>query len=380
MSNEIDCVPKEYDWVSGLLSHNCCLVKCDHKFGLVTKKGDVIIPVEYSFIDLHPECIILTKAGKYGLTDWEGNEIMPICCNEIHILSNNSAIISKDSRFSLFFFDKNKEPIEYDSISFLFDNLCKVERNGKYGIIDDAGNTVLPLAFDFLGYYDYIQKTMPAIKDKKYGIIDINGREIIPIIYDPIEAQDIKIYGEENEIEIKMSVSKHVGIHTASGTAMIMRLHGKWGVINSKGKEIIPFVYDKMDYFDKKLIVKASNKTGVVSIGGKQIIPLVYNEIEPCILEEDSFFIVKQNNKYGFISKGGKNLTPLIYDQISKNECEFGYLVVCKDGKWGVVGKKGQEIIECIYDEVHYIDGNKVDVVLNGQNKILEINGIRKNI
>lgn len=375
---------EEYDWTSGLLSHDCFLVKRNHKLGLVSKKGKLVIPIEYSFIELKSACIVLTKAGKLGLADWEGNEIVPVCYKDIRVLSSKSAILSNSSSSSLYFFDKNSVPQEFDSVSYLYGNLCKVSRNGKYGIIDDAGNTLIPLIYHYLGCYNYIQKTMPAIKDDKYGIIDINGHEVIPMIYDPIEEQDINVYGNDNDKSIEFSLRKHIEIFMGSYIAMIMRLKGKWGVINSEGKKIIPFIYDQMDYFDKKLLVKATNKMGVISVDGKQIIPLSFDEV--ILNYEEGLLLARKNNRWGLMDKNGKELlsfeydsiepvlgkiiaskggkkgvfnkkgkliVPLEYDDIKAPDFMSGTYSVCKDGKWGVLNKDGKSITQLEYDKIN---------------------------
>lgn len=344
VNEEIANEPEEYDWTSGLLSHNSFLVKRNHKFGLVRKNGQSVIPIEYSHINLNSEYIILTKAGRCGLTDWEGNEIVPVCYKDIRILSGKSAILKDDSLSSLYFFDKNITPQEYDSISYLYGNLCKVSRNGKFGIIDEDGNTVIPLIFDCLGYYDYIRKTMPAIKDSKYGIIDINGYEVIPIIYDPIEEQELKAYGNVNDMTIVMS---HIEIYMGAYIAMIMKLKGKWGVINSEGKEIIPFIYDQMDYYDKKLLVKATNKMGVISVDGKQIIPLSFDEV--ILNYEEGLLLARKNNRWGLMDKNGKEILSFEYDSI---EPVLGKIIASKGGKKGVFNKKGKLIVPLEYDDI----------------------------
>lgn len=347
VNEEIANDPEEYDWTSGLLSHNCFLVKRNHKFGLVSKNGELVIPIEYSYIELKSACIILTKAGKQGLADWEGNEIVPVCYKDIRVLSSKSAILSNSSGSSLYFFDKNSVPQEFDSVSYLYGNLCKVSRNDKYGIIDDAGNTLIPLIYHYLGCYNYIQKTMPAIKADKSGIIDISGQEVIPLIYDPIGEQDINVYGNENDKSIEFSLRRHIEIFIGSYIAMIMRLKGKWGVIDSEGKEIIPFIYDQMDYYDKKLLVKATNKMGVISVDGKQIIPLSFDEI--IINYEEGLLLARKNNRWGLMDKNGKEILSFEFDSI---EPVLGKIIASKDGKKGVFNKKGKLLIPIEYDDI----------------------------
>ena len=57
----------------------------------------------------------------------------------------------------------------------------------------------------------------------------------------------------------------------------------KYGYLNTKGKVVLPFVYDDADDFNdsKKAMVKYKGKWGMIDNLGNTIIPFEYEQAEP---------------------------------------------------------------------------------------------------
>ncbi len=53
--------------------------KKDGKYGLISYEGQIIIPLEYEYVDLPVAGIIVVrKNGKYGALSWKNKEILPL--------------------------------------------------------------------------------------------------------------------------------------------------------------------------------------------------------------------------------------------------------------------------------------------------------------
>jgi hypothetical protein len=159
--------------------------------------------------------------------------------------------------------------------------------------------------------------------------------------------------------------------------------NGKFGYINSSGKEITPLKYDRVMRFSWGVgKVKLNGKWGLVNIQGKEISPPIYN-----VIKVSQNPIVKLGNKYGFISlRTGELLTPVKYDKVEKwNDINLFYpdkvnknlAPVQLDGKWGCVNQRGKETIPTKYDELHIKQYNNPRVVakLNGKWGYVNDNG-----
>ena len=77
------------------------------------------------------------------------------------------------------------------------------------------------------------------------------------------------------------------------GDAMIMQLNGKYGVVNSRGIELIPFKYDMIDFFKGIFIVNSRKKFGVIDINNNRIFPIIYDEIIP--QQKEGLLLAKEN-------------------------------------------------------------------------------------
>lgn len=118
---------------------------------------------------------------------------------------------------------------------------------------------------------------------------------------------------------------------------------GKWGFVDTSGKEVIPFIYDKADCFYMGYAgVSRNGKMGLIDLSGKEIVPFLYdNEL---MFFEDGMALVIKDNLYGFVDTTGKVAIPLIYEDAE--DFKSGKAKVMKDGEWIFINKKGETIKE----------------------------------
>jgi hypothetical protein len=115
--------------------------------------------------------------------------------------------------------------------------LLVVEKNGKFGLLDTKGETLVDLIYDYLApFYDGLAVVK---KDGKYGYINPKGELIIQPIY-----------------QLAKQFSKEL--------APVM-LDGKWGYIDPENKTIIDFQYESAEPFhdtNRGIVTsKVDNKT-----------------------------------------------------------------------------------------------------------------------
>ena len=158
-----------------------------------------------------------------------------------------------------------------------------------------------------------------------------------------------------------------------------VKKNGKWGFINTKGKLVIPHMYDyATSFYDDRASVRIEEKWGCIDRNGKEILPCIYdyvgsfseglaviekegtygyvdktgNVVIPCKYENASFFsggfaAVKKGNKWGYINENGKNVIPYEYEDVwSFSE---GLAAVKKGNKWGYINSKGKVVIPFLY-------------------------------
>ena len=162
---------------------------------------------------------------------------------------------------------------------------------------------------------------------------------------------------------------------------------GKFGYVNLRGKEIIPFKYDHAEDFsdgfanvtlnNKKIFINqegqefesigdmsddlrtvmTNKKYGFADITGQVVIPVQYNAagkfsdgLAPVLMTTNNPPLASITS-YGFIDKTGTVVIPFQYD--AANYFSEGLAAVAQKGKgFGFIDKTGQVVIPLKYDEV----------------------------
>lgn len=92
--------------------------------------------------------------------------------------------------------------------------------------------------------------------------------------------------------------------------------------------------------------VEKYGEWGVIDKKGKTIIPFEYEEVKVC--ETGNLFLVKEDGKYGFMNKEGIFKISNIYDDADIFK-ENGLAPVEKGDKWGYINLKGKYVIKPQY-------------------------------
>lgn len=139
---------------------------------------------------------------------------------------------------------------------------------------------------------------IPIISDGKIGFINKEGKIVISPRYEDVR----DIFTSENSL-VRVKVSK-----------------GKWGVINSTGIFIIPFVYKQINKAGRYLYevqIEEYNRScrGLVDSNNQTIVSFgVYGNFYP-VYEGGKFIIVKTIDfKMGILNERGTLVIPAIYD------------------------------------------------------------------
>lgn len=137
--------------------------------------------------------------------------------------------------------------------------------------------------------------------------------------------------------------------------------YGNHGIMNQKGKQIVPpkytFIYEVSGYEKGKspYIVVNGNGYGLYSNDGKMLIPATYLSIQSFMTPKGNYYIVIDRNSYSGIAieNGEWLIPPTKYNHIDvrklRDEVFFSYLIYGKDRCSGVLDSKGKEIVSTNY-------------------------------
>ena len=276
----------------------------------------------------------------WGVIDSNGNEIIEPMYQEMVVVVNNSKDVF------LCTYDVNEETGEYKT---------KVVNKNNKEIFTGYDKVEALENYDTDGNVWYEKNILRVEKDGKYGIIDLDGKEIINPQYDNIET----LKGMENSIIVEKDELK--------------------GLINSSGVNIIDTNYKKItnygeDYKKGYITVDTDKKYGLVSYSGTEILDNNYEKIEK-IYGED-YFVITEKGKQKLIDSNEKVVLSKGYDSI-KQICSSGIIFV-KNNKYGLMDFKGKIKIKAKYDDLKEINTDIFSAKQNKKYGVIDLKGKTK--
>ena len=142
---------------------------------------------------------------------------------------------------------------------------------------------------------------------------------------------------------------------------------GKLALYTSEGKRLLNGL-DSIERIQSSLFIVTKNKLkGVYSSKGKEVIPMKYDRMEAF---GNFFWKVFLNGKQGIYTFDGKKVLPTKYDEIIYLYRDWNLdpdFVVKEKGKYGIFNAKGDCLIKPEYDEVKYAD--QLQIFIRGNEK-----------
>lgn len=302
---------------------------------------------KYEFVGNYKHGTIVVKNIKYGLLDYNGNELLPCKYDSIYNLENNARIIKSGGKFGII----NEQAsfiaeCKYDSVLSPSPKYAPVMLNKKWGFQDSDGNNIISFKYDDI--HNYNDSVFVAKYNGKYGIADYNDKTIVKfncemIYYKMFDSATYIVYG------------------------------GKLALLNSQLKQVTDnlFTPGLVDFYDEnglaQFVLASTNKHGIVEVEtGKTVIPFEYDEI---YLPSEELIRAKKGEKYGYLNIKNEVIIPFIYDEandfseglalVGKNYKVMmtNYGLRCKK-KFGFINNKGKTEIPFMFADQTFVSLN----------------------
>lgn len=276
----------------------------------------------------------LYSENKWGIIDSKGETIISPMYQEMPIL------IDKSKDIFLCTYDVNEEDGTYKT---------KVINNKNEEILTNY-DKIEPLEnHDTSENLWYEKDVLKVQKEGKWGLIDLDGKELSDIIYDNIDT----LKGIENSI--------------------IVEKDGKKGLLNDKGSKIIDTEYaDILNFGDDNkngyITINSENKYGIISFSGEKILENQYEKIENIYGEK--YFVIIENGKQILIDKQDNKILSDGYDEI-KQIANSG-IIFTKKNKYGLMDFEGNTKIEAEYEDLKEINTDIFVAKKNGKIGIID--------
>ncbi len=246
-------------------------------------------------------------------------------------------------------------------------------KGGKWGVISQTGSEIIP--FEYTEMIIIPDKT----KDVFITMTDVNletgeyktkafnkkGEELFKD-YEQVEAIDN--YDESQNIWYEEN-------------ALRVRKDGKYGLINTNGKEILECKYDNIYSIkgvSNSLLVLSGEKQGIANDAGEMIVPVEYKEIRPAGKDyKDGYIVVNSEGKAGLIASNKETVLEAQYDDI-KPVMGNNLYVVKENGALKVINQAKEAVISGEFDDVLQISGENVIIKKSSSVGVLTTANVEK--
>lgn len=244
---------------------------------------------------------------------------------------------------------------EYDTVYHNFkEGIAIAGKNGYAGAIDSKGNQIVP--FQHKEVAPHFSKKLIGVKDQQglWGFYTRTGKKAVDFQYNNFRFRD--------------------------RGRIIVQKNGRWGLIDSKGSELLPyeyrhletagdrkhfnghpynnwelkdrnnrtvgrFTYDSISAAGKGVLkYYMLGKFGLIDTSGNTITHYKYDSIGS---EHHAKFIVKLNDKYGTIDRKGNEVLPASFTAIEIDSLYIRAAMVNDGGntRWGLYSKTGNQLL-----------------------------------
>ena len=203
--------------------------------GMVDKQGNELLkPIYKRLLMVEENISVQDTSGKIAVFNKEGNRLTSFIYSHIYDDTKDDYVIASRDGADFLMNSEGKEMFKSEYLGLNKDNgIAGPVKNGyiiahqynsdgqlKYGVLKFDGSIVLPLQYDFLDGFGQTELVMLPARTEKYGSIDYQGSIVLQPKYD--------------EVLLK------------AGKGYVVRLDEKIGVVDQKGKILIPFLYDAL--------------------------------------------------------------------------------------------------------------------------------------
>ena len=355
-------VPCEYDQVQTINDDEYYFVTNGPLHGLLRWDGKTIIACVYNDIDLNKYVgfFSVKRNGQKGLMSRAGEELVPCAFDDCGVIDEHFLWTRKDNTYGIYSSEGEKvQPCKFNSF-FIYEGKKKKEVSlsdfaqldlrqhpdlyavvsGKVGTLDSKNfTTKLPCAYDYLSDFAPRMKITNGVLTEqrlavcrlngKYGIVNSEGKQIQPMGFDELR-KDVSDPSSKELPDMGSARDLHV------------RIGDKWGILTANGEQLAEVKFDSVGVFhDGLAVVKAAERYGYIDRSGAIVIPIQW--MTAYDFSEGLAALRVDKKHFQFINTAG---TVVIkskkYDSVGR--FRNGVCRVVKGGKVKWIDTKGKEL------------------------------------
>ncbi|UYZ69998.1 WG repeat-containing protein [Moraxella bovis] len=211
-------------------------------------------------------------------------------------------LIERNHDYEYYSFIDKQGNVLFAKVDLLYDEYDRgidMVMNGKTGLIDKDGRIKLPFKYERIGIFEKDDNLILVKSNGKFGYINQQGETVIDFIYDDAwgfgeglawvvqkraDDKGLDVYFIDEKGSRVFDVPKDVssmGVVFNEGLYMVEK-DGRFGYVNKEGELAIDYQdYDYVEGFEHGLnVVTKNDKEGAIDRMGNIVIPIKYDNIE----------------------------------------------------------------------------------------------------
>lgn len=334
---------------------------------------ETIVPCEYDQVQAgdDDEYYVVTNGSLHGLLDWDGKTVIACVYDDVDLNKYVGFCSVKRNGLKGLMSKKGEEliPCAFDDFGVINKHFFWTRKDNTYGIYSSEGEKVQPCKFSSFFIYEGKKKKEVSLSD--FAQLDRRQHpDLYAVVSGKVGTLDSKkfttklpcAYDYLSDFATRMKITN--GVLTEQRLA-VCRLNGKYGIVNSEGKQIQPMGFDELrnDVLDpsskelpdmgsaRDLHVRIGDKWGILTANGEQLAEVKFDSVG---VFHDGLAVVKTAERYGYIDRSGAIVIPIqwmaAYDfseglaalRVDKKHFQFidtAGTVVIKSKKYDSVGR-----------------------------------------
>lgn len=340
------------------------------KYALVDRKAEVVTPFIYDKIKLFNRGGALAyREGSYYFLSSTGKEIVPVYNEDdikdtkyfIAVTSRNAE--NRSDKVELYSYDgKLIDTYKgYQMFHFTWDDkVASIKNRDGYIMVDTLGNKISELnvrsvsADGILDYgLNFHNNKAVATKLGRYGVIDVKGDIIIPFNYKRLD----NLLGTEGE-----------------SVYIIRDENFNEGLLIEGNPQPTSIEYKRL-YCYSPFFIKGEDsegREGIISLEGKELTPFIYDRV---VSANNYLACLKLDEKIGFFNVKTGAKIDLVFDGWSYPHYST-CVIVEKDNRYGVINTDCKMVLDCVYEDIDITtEGYIIATNEEGQSAIFDMNG-----
>lgn len=252
-------------------------------------------------------------------------------------------------------------PFIFESLSTSYNarSFITVTLNGKYGMINYKGESVIPCIYDELNAFTLDGQTYYiATAGGRAGIITDANEIMLPFEYNRLDrgyygtsnlfvAKKGELYGLINIVSKEVVVPFIYSSISAERDYLRVSRDNQYNLLAWDGRLLFKNWYTHLNIYEDFIVAELNGRQGIIDMEEKQLVPFEYDRLERMSAGDDKGynFIARKNGVYGMLNKAGNVVIPFEYSELSRQGYGTPYLVGTKNGLKGVLSLSGAVVL-----------------------------------